>query len=165
MLLLLRCCYAVVQHSNRKVVMLNTFPRTVRPNALVDCVGNCVQLPSASLCSLVLSCESRKLIRYASRLAIILTRLNICWQSVGQNYRSLNEARRPATVPPTDPVESVDDSSFTRRGRVSLCISWLLTPSGRASPSIQERKRCGSHKVFGDARFNRTRRLPAIRHR
>ena len=42
--------------------------------------------------------------------------MDTCWQSVGQNYRSLNEARRPATVPSTDPVESVDDSSFTDLG-------------------------------------------------
>jgi hypothetical protein len=42
-------------------------------------------------------------------------------QKYRKNYRFLHEARGPANVPSADPVEPVNDSSFTDRGHVNTC--------------------------------------------
>jgi hypothetical protein len=42
-------------------------------------------------------------------------------QKYRKNYRFMYEARGPANVPSTDPVEPYNDSPFTDRGHVNTC--------------------------------------------
>ena len=46
-------------------------------------------------------------------------------QKYRNNYRFMYEARWPANVPSTDPVEPINDSPFTDRGHVNTCTRVL----------------------------------------
>ena len=71
-------------------------------------------------------------------------------QKYRKNYRFMYEARGPANVPSTDPVEPIT-ILLSQIGGMSTPVPVCLTSSGPSSPSIQEGTRYGTHNVFGGA--------------